>query len=53
MDTAKEFDSTIKRIRMDVVMTGTIYMMLGGILSIASISIYVYLYIVFKSEKKD
>lgn len=34
-------------------MTGTIYMMLGGILSIASISIYVYLIYSFQKRKKE
>ena len=34
-------------------MTGTIYMMLGGILSIASISIYVYLIYPFQKRKKE
>lgn len=34
-------------------MTGTIYMMLGGILSIASISIYVYLIYRFQKRKKE
>lgn len=33
-------------------MTGTIYMMLGGILSIASISIYVYLIYRFQKRKR-
>lgn len=34
-------------------MTGTIYMMLGGILSISSISIYVYLIYRFQKRKKE
>lgn len=34
-------------------MTGTIYMMLGDILSIASISIYVYLIYRFQKRKKE
>ena len=34
-------------------MTGTIYMMLGGRLSIASISIYVYLIYRFQKGKKE